>query len=1129
MKQYKITNNIIGWIVFAIAAFTYCMTVEPSASFWDCPEFISTATKLEVGHPPGAPFFMLTGNFFTHFTGDPAKAAFCVNIMSALLSALCILFLFWTITHLTRMLICKDGTVTTWGQIITIMGSGVVGALAYTWSDTFWFSAEEGEVYAYSSMFTALVFWLILKWEDHADEPHSDRWIVLIFYLTGLSIGVHLLNLLCLPAIALVYYYKRHPQAQTKGSLVALLVGFLLVAAVLYGVVPGIVKVGGWFELFFVNTLGMPFNTGMVVYILALIAVVLTAIWSTTKTNRTLTNGLYLASVGMLGIPFFGTGFMSVLIGIVLLATLYFLLNMKRKDGKMLLRKRILNTSLLCMLMLMIGYSSYAVIVIRSVANPPMDQNSPEDIFSLGSYLSRDQYGQTPLFFGQAFTSQPDFDANGQAIYNTTTEHHRKEKTQANEADTYEDVESLESLQYPSGMKMLFPRMYSSAHAQAYNDWLGGNIQLRDVNYTTSGGDFQYGQMPSQWDNLNFFMSYQVNFMYWRYFMWNFAGRQNGYQSNGEKEHGNWLTGIPFIDNAMYGNQKELPNELQQDKAHNVFYMLPLLLGLLGLFWQAFRGDKGVKQFWVVFFLFFMTGLAIVLYLNQTPMQPRERDYAYAGSFYAFAIWIGMGVAALADLLGRALKARKKATEEFGVLPAAVASVLCVLVPLQMVSQTWDDHDRSGRYACRDFGLNYLNTMPEKLADGTPANPIIFSNGDNDTFPLWYNQETEGKRTDARVCNLEYLQTEWYTDQMVRPAYNSPSLPIAWKRAEYVDDGKHGYFAIVDRKAELDAFKKAHPNGPDPYELTYIMDNYVRTKQIFPTDSVVVKVNKQNVINQGITVPAGMEIPDHISLSLKWAGRGMSRKQVMIYEMLARNNWKRPIYMSVTLGAENYAGLQDYFCLEGLAYRLTPFKLGQSRIDTDKMYTNLMKRFKYGNVAMPGIFLDETNLRMAQTHRRMFSILVERLLNEGKKDKALAALRMCEKVLPEATVPYEYADVDLATLWFHAGDKANAARVAKEVARQNWQYLNWANTLPQETAYAYANSCTKTFLYLYRCVALLQDMKDKDFALWNNRVNALSHTTAGSIGSQGVMKMMQQQQAPQSDANADENSYNLAD
>ena len=1123
MKQYKITNNIIGWIVFAIAAFTYCMTVEPSASFWDCPEFISTATKLEVGHPPGAPFFMLTGNFFTHFTGDPAKAAFCVNIMSALLSALCILFLFWTITHLTRMLICKDGTVTTWGQIITIMGSGVVGALAYTWSDTFWFSAEEGEVYAYSSMFTALVFWLILKWEDHADEPHSDRWIVLIFYLTGLSIGVHLLNLLCLPAIALVYYYKRHPQAQTKGSLVALLVGFLLVAAVLYGVVPGIVKVGGWFELFFVNTLGMPFNTGMVVYILALIAVVLTAIWSTTKTNRTLTNGLYLASVGMLGIPFFGTGFMSVLIGIVLLATLYFLLNMKRKDGKMLLRKRILNTSLLCMLMLMIGYSSYAVIVIRSVANPPMDQNSPEDIFSLGSYLSRDQYGQTPLFFGQAFTSQPDFDANGQAIYNTTTEHHRKEKTQANEADTYEDVESLESLQYPSGMKMLFPRMYSSAHAQAYNDWLGGNIQLRDVNYTTSGGDFQYGQMPSQWDNLNFFMSYQINFMYWRYFMWNFAGRQNGYQSNGEKEHGNWLTGIPFIDNAMYGNQKELPNELQQDKAHNVFYMLPLLLGLLGLFWQAFRGDKGVKQFWVVFFLFFMTGLAIVLYLNQTPMQPRERDYAYAGSFYAFAIWIGMGVAALADLLGRALKARKKSTEEFGVLPAAVASVLCVLVPLQMVSQTWDDHDRSGRYLCHDSGLNYLNTMPEKLLDGTPAHPIFFCNGDNETFPLWYNQETEGNRTDARVCNLEYLQTAWYTDQMRRPAYDSPALPINWLPYQYADNGKHTYFPIhPEGKAELDAFKRAHPNGPDPYDLRYIMDNYVKTKGYFPTDSVIVHVNKQNIINQGMALPQGKEaIPDHINLSLAWAMRngqgGLYRRDVMIYEMLARNDWKRPMYMSVTIGTNNFAGLQDYFILEGLAYRITPFKRELGTIDTNLMYNNLMKRFRYGNLNKPGIYLDTTNMKMAQTHRNMFTMLAQRLLMEGQTAKAREVLAMSEKMLPASNIPYEENDYQLAQIWLQAGNAKKAGEIATAVAKYNAQYLDWLNSLSYSDLTSYASSCARALRNLYSAISVLDAAKVPQARLYAARLKQLTGTQAGNIGAQALEQMMQQPQAPEAD------------
>ena len=404
MKQYKLVNNLLGWLTFAIAAFTYCSTVEPTASFWDCPEFIATAYKLEVGHPPGAPFFMLTGNFFTQFTNDPTKVALCVNIMSALLSALCILFLFWTITHLARMLLTKDGVVENTRQLVTIMGCGLTGALAYTWSDTFWFSAVEGEVYAYSSMFTALVFWLILKWEDHADEPHSDRWLVLIFYLTGLSIGVHLLNLLCLPAIALVYYYKRKPNAQLKGSLVALLISMLLVAAVLYGVVPGIVKVGGWFELFFVNILGLPFNTGMVVYILLIIAVVLAAIWSTTTDNRKRTTLLYGLSVALLGIPFLGHGTSAVLLGIVVLALLAVALHWKDKNGNYLLRKRFLNTSLLCMLMLMIGYSSYAIIVIRSTQNTPMDQNSPEDIFTLGSYMSREQYGQTPLLKGEAFT-----------------------------------------------------------------------------------------------------------------------------------------------------------------------------------------------------------------------------------------------------------------------------------------------------------------------------------------------------------------------------------------------------------------------------------------------------------------------------------------------------------------------------------------------------------------------------------------------------------------------------------------------------------------------------------------------------------------------------------------------------
>ena len=684
LKQYKLVNNITGWVVFLIAAVSYCLTVEPSASFWDCPEFISTAYKLEVGHPPGAPFFMLTGNFFSLFAKDPTQVAFMVNIMSALLSALCILFLFWTITHLARKLYCdEDGWPKTWAQTLVVMAAGATGALAYAWSDTFWFSAEEGEVYAYSSMFTALVFWLILKWEEHADEPHSDRYLVLIFYLTGISVGVHLLNLLCLPAIALVWYYKKQPQAKLKGSLMALCVGFLLIAAVLYGLVPGIGKVGGWFELFFVNWLGMPFNTGMIVYIILLVAIVIAAIWSTTTRNRARTNVLYLLSVALLGIPFFGKGTMSILIGLVLLGILGYLLYSKAKDGEFLLRKRVLNTSLLCMLMLMIGYSSYALIIIRSEANPPMDQNSPEDIFSLTDYLGREQYGSTPLFYGQSFTSQA-IDTE------KTTKWHRKEKTAEGEPDTYEPVEEVANLVYPASMKMLFPRMHSAAHAQAYEDWLGGDLPMRDVDVEYEG---QYipMEMPTQGANIRFFLSYQVNFMYWRYFMWNFAGRQNGYQSNGELEHSNWISGIPFIDNMLYGDQSRLPDELKQDKGRNVFFFLPLLLGLLGLFWQVFKGDKGVKQFWIVFFLFFMTGLAIVLYLNQTPQQPRERDYAYAGSFYAFAIWIGLGVTAIASWLrgNVELKAELKtsSTHKKAIVSEPIAAIVASVIGILTVTK----------------------------------------------------------------------------------------------------------------------------------------------------------------------------------------------------------------------------------------------------------------------------------------------------------------------------------------------------------------------------------------------------------------------------------------------------------
>ena len=785
MKQYRTINNLVGWITFIIAATVYCLTIEPTASFWDCPEFITTGYKLEVGHPPGAPFFMLVANLFSQFASDVTTVAKMVNYMSALMSGACILFLFWSITHLVRKLVITDENNITKGQLITVMGSGLVGALVYTFSDTFWFSAVEGEVYAFSSLFTAVVFWLILKWEDVANQPHSDRWLILIAYLTGLSIGVHLLNLLCLPAIVLVYYYKKTPNATAKGSLLALLGSGVLVAAVLYGIVPGIVKVGGWFELLFVNGLGMSFNSGVVVYIILLAAALIWGVYeSYTEKSRLRMAISFILTIALLGIPFYGHGVSSILIGVVVIAILgiYLAPQVQEKiKEKWRISARTMNTALLCTMMIVIGYSSYALIVIRSTANTPMDQNSPEDIFTLGEYLGREQYGTRPLFYGPAFSSKVALDVkDGYCVprqSQTGSKYVRKEKTSPDEKDSY--IELPGRIEYEYAQNMLFPRMYSSAHSSLYKQWV--DIKGHDVPYDQCG-EMVMVNVPNQWENIKFFFSYQLNFMYWRYFMWNFAGRQNDIQSSGEIEHGNWITGIPFIDNLLVGNQELLPQDLKNNKGHNVFYCLPLLLGLIGLFWQAYHSQRGIQQFWVVFFLFFMTGIAIVLYLNQTPAQPRERDYAYAGSFYAFAIWVGMGVAGIIRMLRDYCKMKE-------VPAAALASVLCLLVPIQMAGQTWDDHDRSGRFVARDFGQNYLMTLQEE------GNPIIFTNGDNDTFPLWYNQETEGFRTDARTCNLSYLQTDWYIDQMKRPAYDSPSLPITWDRVEYVE-GQNEYIPI---------------------------------------------------------------------------------------------------------------------------------------------------------------------------------------------------------------------------------------------------------------------------------------------------------------------------------------------
>ncbi len=1086
MKQFKVVDYILGWVAFFIATIVYCSTIEPTASFWDCPEFITTGYKLEVGHPPGAPFFMLTANLFTQLVSDPSMVAKMVNTMSALLSATCILFLFWTITHLTRKLILKDWSEMNMAKLIAIEASGMVGALIYTFSDTFWYSAVEGEVYAYSSAFTAVVFWLILKWEDHADEPHSDRWLVLIMYMTGLSIGVHLLNLLCVPAIVLVYYYRRFPDADLKGSLIALFISFVIVGAILYGVVPGIVTVGGWFELLFVNELGFAFNTGLIIYIILLTATVLWAIYETQQDKSLMRQNVsFVASVALLGVPFFGYGWSSVIIGVVVLAALWFVLRIK-KEKAVLVTARMKNTVLLCMLMLMIGYSTYAVIVIRSDANPPMDQNSPEDIFTLGSYLSRDQYGDSPLLYGQAYTSQVAFDVDGAYCKPRMKEgapiYQRKEKASADEKDSYFIVSHKNKYVY--AQNMLFPRMHDSGRAGAYESWMSGAPTWlrggRDIPYDRCGEPITV-HMPSQFENIFFFLSYQCNFMYWRYFMWNFAGRQNDIQGNGELEHGNWITGFSFIDDARLGSQDLLPDDLKNNKGHNVFYCLPLILGLLGLFWQAYRGQRGIRQFWVVFFLFFMTGLAIVVYLNQTPMQPRERDYAYAGSFYAFAIWCGMGVAAIIDNLKKRLKLD-------GTFIAAVVAVVTLLVPIQMASQTWDDHDRSGRYTCRDFGQNYLMTLQDE------GNPIIFTNGDNDTFPLWYNQETEGVRTDARVCNLSYLQTDWYIDQMIRPAYDSPSLPITWPRLDYCA-GTNEYVEVVPEAKEqiIELYKedpeyaKAH-FGEEPFELANILKYWVRSKDkethIIPTDTVYVTIDKEAVRKSGMMI-ASDSIPDKMVISLKGKS-ALYKGDLMMLEMISNANWTRPIYVAITVGADNYMNLGDNFIQEGLANRITPFTTAgddAKSFDTEKVYKNMMTRFKYGGMNVKGVYLDETVMRMCYTHRRLFAQLALHLIAEHKDDKAKKVLAYAKEQLSEDNIPMNFlgGGIEIAKAYALLGMKKEAKDVLSKVFENSRQYLRYYTAFNGSTLISYQQECLTQMYIMSECIEVA-DMVDKAYA-----------------------------------------------
>jgi len=1065
IRKYEIVNTALGWLCFAVAALTYLLTVEPTASFWDCPEFISQGAKLEVGHPPGNPIFMLAARFFvTLFGGEMSHAALAVNCMSALLSAATIMLLFWSITHLVRRLIVRDdaGSVSGW-QLALIVGGGICGALAYTWSDTFWFSAVEGEVYAFSSFCTALVFWLMLKWENRADEPHSDRYLVLIAYVIGVSIAVHLLNLLCIPALGLIFYYRKWKNINATGSLIALGVSCVIVGAILYGLVPGFVQVAQWFELLFVNSFGLGYNMGVLIYAILLVAVFILTIRALYRSSSpTTVRLLVLASVGLSGMPFIGH---SALVGtLVLIGLAVYLFGFCRP-----LPVRVLSLCVISIFVIFVGYSSYALLLIRASANTPMNQNAPDNVFALGSYLNREQYGDRPLFKGPVFAEtfdEMEYPEGSGEFYIPVDEYGRPrtrvldgylrdergaafnspEKTytkvvKANPSQPDEYVKEIERPNYRtmSDLDMILTRIYSNdpegRHVAGYKAWAGYNTPdiytipqevrarwaeqgyapkyelmpyLNHLEPVTTNIDSQTGESlletpawkPGFDVNLRYFLNYQLNHMYWRYFMWNFAGRQNDIQGNGEPHLGNWISGIPLIDNARLGDQSLLPDEFGKgNKGHNVFYMLPLILGLIGLLYQALyrhrvNPERGIQQFWVVFFLFFMTGIAIVLYLNQTPGQPRERDYAFAGSFYAFAIWIGMGVPAIGVLLRSLLSPKAKDGGEAAdsktarVASAAVACAIGLAVPLQMVSQTWDDHDRSGRYTTRDFGMNYLSSVD--------PNGIIFTNGDNDTFPLWYAQEVEGFRTDVRVVNLSYLTTDWYAHQMRVATDGAPGIPVSASPADYAYD-----------RLQYSFFDPENMSSEEVSAATSLDDLYHSPQATYNGSRVMRYPMMYIPANAGAAARAGVieerELPaaeEAIRIDLPNdpynTSGGVTLSQALSLDMIntqVQNGWNRPAYFAMTVPDEFYLSMGPYMRNTGLAYQVTPLRNPEQGdagnhpwTATDKMYRNVTGKFRWGGLDKAGsgdIYLDETVRRMVTTHRSAMADLAAALYLEG--------------------------------------------------------------------------------------------------------------------------------------------------
>lgn len=960
MKRFNSLNNYIGWLVFLLSAVVYLLTIEPTASFWDCGEFIAASYKLQVGHPPGAPFFLLMGRLFALFAPDPQGVAMLMNAMSALASAFTILFLFWTITHLARRLMLKTNEEPDQHQTLIILASGVVGALAYTFSDTFWFSAVEAEVYAFSSLFTAIVVWAILKWENVADEPHANRWLIFIAYIMGLSIGVHLLNLLTIPALVLVYYFRKYTISR-NGVIAALITSGAILLGILYIIIPGVVSLAAKFELLFVNSFGLPFKSGVIFYAALLLSLIILGLRFTMKRRMAIAH--------------------SVLLGITVI---------------------------------LIGYSSYAVIVIRSLANPPMNENEPSNIFSLLSYLNREQYGDRPLVYGQYYNAPVD-ESNDQFTYRQKDGKYVK---------SYLKTE----YKFDERFQSIFPRMYSPRqdHVTEYKKW--ANIKGMPVRVSNSQGESEVQYVPTFSENLKFFFSYQMGYMYWRYFMWNFSGRQNDVQGHGELQNGNWITGIPFLDQFRLGNQEFLTSEMKNTPSRNKYFMLPLILGIVGMVFQFMR-DK--NNGWVVLFLFVLTGLAIVVYLNQTPIQPRERDYAYAGSFYAFCIWIGIGVIAAYEALS------KRITKS----SAAIASIsVCMVVPAILFAENWDDHDRSGRYVARDFAHNYLNSCE--------PNAILFTNGDNDTFPLWYAQEVEGVRTDVRVVNLSLLGTDWYTEQMKRKAYDSEPLPITMDFEKYVQ-GTRDIVYLLERVAR-------------PVELKQVMDfiasDRPETKyrtpngemiDIIPTKNLRITVDREAVLQNEVVRPQDAHLIESV---MDWTldKDYIQKNEMMVLEIIANNNWKRPIYF-VSTGGDGDVGLSNFLQLEGFAYKLVPIKSSPSdflsigRLNVDKLYSNFTKDFKWGGMNDANVYVDHNIQRTAMVLklRNTLNRLADELILMNRIDSAVNVIDRAVELLPHNKFPYDFFVLGQIEGYFNANETEKANRLLLEyveIANENLDY-----------------------------------------------------------------------------------------